>query len=137
MLGEIRDPAVASLATTAALSGHRLLCTLHAATPAMSISRLLDMGLEPYQLTSALHGVLAQRLLRRKSTDGYQGRVPVAEYATLDPDLRRAILARADADTLAGLLQARPGYQTLRQAAQAMIEQGVTDAAEVRRMLGD
>jgi type II secretory ATPase GspE/PulE/Tfp pilus assembly ATPase PilB-like protein len=47
MLGEIRDPAVAALATTAALSGHRLLCTLHAATPALAIARLLDMGLEP------------------------------------------------------------------------------------------
>ena len=137
MLGEIRDAAVASLAIQAALSGHRLLCTLHAATPGLAIARLLEMGLEPYQLTSALYGVLAQRLLRRKSPDGYQGRTPIAEYATLDPDLRRAILARADADTLSTLLQSRPGYQTLRQSAQHLIDQGITDEAEVRRMLGD
>lgn len=137
MLGEIRDPAVASLAIQAALSGHRLLCTLHASTPALAIARLLEMGLEPYQVTSSLHGVVAQRLLRRKTEAGYQGRVPVAELATLDADLRRAVLARADADQIATLLQSRAGYQTLRQAAQSLITQGVTDEAEVRRVLGD
>jgi type II secretory ATPase GspE/PulE/Tfp pilus assembly ATPase PilB-like protein len=137
MLGEIRDAAVASLAVQAALSGHRLLCTLHAGSPAAAIARLVEMGLEPYQLTSSLFGVLAQRLLRRKAPDGYQGRVPIAEYATLDPDLRRAILARADADTLNGLLQSHPNYQTLRQSAQALVDQGITDEAEVRRTLGD
>jgi general secretion pathway protein E len=137
MLGEIRDPAVAALATQAALSGHRLLCTLHAISPALAITRLLDMGLEPYQLTSSLYGILAQRLLRRKADGGYQGRAPIAEFATLDPDLRRAILSRADADTLATLLQSRPGYQTLRQSAQHLIDQGITDEFETRRMLGD
>jgi type II secretory ATPase GspE/PulE/Tfp pilus assembly ATPase PilB-like protein len=168
MLGEIRDSAVASLALQAALSGHRLLCTLHAATPALAITRLVDMGLEPYQVTSALHGVVAQRLLRRRasaktagqtssgsvgqtflsareepsankplSTSNYQGRTPIAEFATLDADLRRAILARADADTVSSLLQSRPGYQTLRQSAEQLTGQGITDENEVRRVLGD
>src|SRR5207237_4993168 len=67
MLGEIRDSATASLAIQAALSGHRLISTLHAGTPAGAIARLLEMGVEPYQLTSALFGVVAQRLLRRAS----------------------------------------------------------------------
>src|SRR5207249_6151874 len=53
MLGEIRDSATASLAMQAALSGHRLISTLHASTPAGAIARLLEMGVEPYQLTSA------------------------------------------------------------------------------------
>jgi type II secretory ATPase GspE/PulE/Tfp pilus assembly ATPase PilB-like protein len=65
MLGEIRDVATAQLATQAAMTGHRLITTLHASSTARAVSRLLDIGLEPYQLTSALHGVLAQRLVRR------------------------------------------------------------------------
>jgi general secretion pathway protein E len=137
MLGEIRDAAVASLAIQAALSGHRLLCTLHAGSPGSAIARLLEMGLEPYQLTSSLFGVLAQRLLRRKTPEGYHGRTPVAEFARSSPELRKAILARADAEDLATLLQTQPNYQTLRQSAQNIVNQGITDEAELRRVLGD
>ena len=89
MLGEIRDSATASLAIQAALSGHRLVSTLHAATPAGAIARLLEMGIEPYQITSALFGVVSQRLLRRKSpAGGYGGRVPAAEFVAMDAPLR-------------------------------------------------
>jgi general secretion pathway protein E len=137
MVGEIRDAAVASLAVQAALSGHRLLCTLHAGSPASAIARLLEMGLEPYQLTSSLFGVLAQRLLRRKTPEGYKGRVPVAEFARSGPQLRKAILARADAEELSTLLQTQADYQTLRQSAQDLVDQGITDQEELRRVLGD
>jgi type II secretory ATPase GspE/PulE/Tfp pilus assembly ATPase PilB-like protein len=138
MLGEIRDAAVASLAIQAALSGHRLICTLHAGSPGSAIARLLEMGLEPYQLTSSLFGVLAQRLVRRKTTDGsYRGRVPVAEFARSSPELRKGILARADAEDLASLLRSQAGYQTLHQAAQNLAESGITDPPEIRRVLGD
>jgi general secretion pathway protein E len=137
MLGEIRDAAVASLAIQAALSGHRLLCTLHAGSPGSAIARLLEMGLEPYQLTSSLFGVLAQRLLRRKTAEGYRGRTPVAEFARSSPELRKAILARADAEEISALLRDQPGYQTLRQAAQDLSATGITDEGEVRRVLGD
>lgn len=137
MLGEIRDPAVASLAVQAALSGHRLLCTLHAGTPASAIARLVEMGVEPYQITSSLFGVIAQRLFRRKVADGYKGRIPAAEFAAIDGDLRKAILSRDDAGQIAQTLQTRPGYQTLRQAAQQLVKEGLTDDAEVRRILGD
>src|SRR5258706_1435145 len=137
MLGEIRDAAVASLAVQAALSGHRLLCTLHAGSAGSAVARLLEMGLEPYQLTSCLFGVLAQRLLRRKTTDGYRGRTPVAEFARSSPQLRKAILARADAEEISAVLRDQPGYQTLRQAAQELAASGITDEAEVHRVLGD
>jgi type II secretory ATPase GspE/PulE/Tfp pilus assembly ATPase PilB-like protein len=136
MLGEIRDAGIASLAVQAALSGHRLLCTLHAATPASAIARLLEMGVEPYQLTSALHGVLAQRLVRRRQGETYSGRVPLAELATSDGDLRQAILERRDAQSLEALLRTRPGYQTLQQAAAALVAAGVTDSGEIQRVLG-
>lgn len=139
MLGEIRDAATATLAVQAALSGHRLIVTLHAGTPAGAIARLLEMGIEPYQITSALHGVLSQRLLRRiaaSPSQRYRGRVPVAEFVTMDPALRRGILERADADTLASVYSRQQGFQTLQAAAQQLARDGVTDEAEVQRVLG-
>jgi type II secretory ATPase GspE/PulE/Tfp pilus assembly ATPase PilB-like protein len=140
MLGEIRDAATASLAVQAALSGHRLVCTLHAATPGGAVARLLEMGVEPYQITSSLAGVLSQRLLRRvrSTADGrkYRGRVPAAEFAVIDTAARKLILDRADADTLQSHFGRQPGYSTLHSAAQLLIKQGLTDAAEVQRVLG-
>jgi type II secretory ATPase GspE/PulE/Tfp pilus assembly ATPase PilB-like protein len=137
MLGEIRDAATASLAVQAALSGHRLVCTLHAASPAGAIARLLEMGVEPYQLTSALFGVVAQRLVRRRSEGGgYSGRAPLAEIAVCTPALRAAVLDRADADRLRAAYESEPGYRALREAAAELVGRGVTDAQEVERVLG-
>ena len=137
MLGEIRDAATASLALSAALSGHRLICTLHAATPGGAIARLLEMGMEPYQISSSLFGVIAQRLVRKGSVaGGYVGRAPVAEFAPMTADVRLAILARSDADTLAGAIAARGGHVDLRAAAGELISRGITDSAEVSRILG-
>ena len=95
MLGEIRDAATATLALQAALSGHRLICTFHAVTAGGAISRLIEMGAEPYQITSAIFGVASQRLLRRKEGDGYRDRVPAAEFVRMDPLLRAAVLRSA------------------------------------------
>jgi type II secretory ATPase GspE/PulE/Tfp pilus assembly ATPase PilB-like protein len=137
MLGEIRDAATASLAIQAALSGHRLLSTLHAGTPGGAIARLLEMGVEPYQITSAVFALVAQRLLRRKAADGgYRGRIPIAELALMEGSLRKAILDRADVDRLQHAAAEQPGYQPLRAAAQNAIAQGLTDEPEVRRVLG-
>jgi len=137
MLGEIRDAATASLALSAALSGHRMICTLHAATPGGAIARLLEMGMEPYQISSSLLGVIAQRLVRKGSAAaGYAGRAPIAEYAPMTEDLRRAVLARSDASTLAKAIAARGGHIDLRQAAGEAVARGVTDSAEVARVLG-
>jgi type II secretory ATPase GspE/PulE/Tfp pilus assembly ATPase PilB-like protein len=118
-LGEIRDAATASLALQAALSGHRLVCTLHAASPGGAIARLVEMGMEPYQVTSALYGVLAQRLLRKRNPDGpgYRGRVPVAELALMNAEVREAVMRRSDADTLQRLTAQRgrpPIAETIR-----------------------
>jgi general secretion pathway protein E len=134
MLGEIRDAATALLAIQAALSGHRLICTLHAATPAGAITRLLDMGLEPYQITSATYGILSQRLLRRKASDGYRGRIPVAEFVTMDTAVRAATLRRADAGQMDDLAAAQPGHQSMHAAALDLVTKGITDQAEVDRI---
>lgn len=132
-LGEVRDAATATLAVQAALSGHRLVCTMHAATPGGAVARLLEMGIEPYRITSALLAVLNQRLLRRRIDDAYRGRLPIATWTPLDAEMRRAILAGADAAAIDAVTTGR----SLRDAADACVAAGSTDAAEVSRVLGD
>ena len=65
MIGEIRDEETARIAITASLTGHLVLSTLHTNTAAEALARLMDMGIEPYLLGSAVSGVLSQRLVRR------------------------------------------------------------------------
>ena len=64
MVGEIRDMETAEIAVQAALTGHLVLSTLHTNSAAGSITRLLDMGVDDYLLTSTLNGIAAQRLVR-------------------------------------------------------------------------
>ena len=65
MVGEIRDRETAEIAIQAALTGHMLLSTLHTNSAAAAITRLLDMGIDDFLLTSTLHVILGQRLVRR------------------------------------------------------------------------
>jgi general secretion pathway protein E len=65
MVGEIRDLETATGAVQAALTGHTILSTLHTNGAAAAVTRLLDMGVEPFLITSTLNAVLAQRLVRR------------------------------------------------------------------------
>lgn len=65
MVGEIRDVETAAIATHAALTGHLVLSTLHTNEAIGAVARLIDMGIEPFLITSSLMGVLAQRLLRK------------------------------------------------------------------------
>ena len=65
MIGEIRDMETAKIAIQSALTGHLVLSTLHTNDAASSLTRLLDMGIDDYLITSAVNGVLAQRLVRR------------------------------------------------------------------------
>ena len=64
MIGEIRDEETASIAIRAALTGHLVFSTLHTNSAAASISRLSDMGIAPFLISSSLLGILAQRLVR-------------------------------------------------------------------------
>jgi type IV pilus assembly protein PilB len=65
MVGEIRDPETAEIAIRAALTGHQVFSTLHTNDSTGAVTRLLDMGVEAYLISSSLEGVLAQRLVRR------------------------------------------------------------------------
>ena len=65
MIGEIRDEETAQIATRAAITGHLVLSTLHTNDAPTTITRLIDMGLEPYLVASSITGVIAQRLVKK------------------------------------------------------------------------
>lgn len=152
LIGEIRDPETAGSAIEAALTGHLVFSTLHAGSACGVIGRLLDMGVEPYLLTSGLRAVLNQRLVRRLcdqccpatgrptgcercAGSGYRGRLLLAELLTLDDPMRQAILARSDTTTLEALA-GRSRLGTLREAALNAVAQGRTTPHEIERVLG-
>lgn len=81
MVGEIRDAETAQIAIQASLTGHLVLTTLHTPDAMGAVTRLVDMGVEPFLLGATLEGVLAQRLVRRLCPDC--GRVPVFLDAAL------------------------------------------------------
>ena len=166
MVGEIRDRPTAEAALQASLTGHLLLSTFHAGSAAETISRLLDMGIEPYVLRSGLLGVVCQRLLRRlcrcarKCDDpdarlglpvdrvmvptgceacggtGYRGRFLLAEMLPIT----HAQLGRAilsRCDTARlEQLAVEAGMVTRWDRACRAVEAGLTGPAEVRRVLG-
>jgi general secretion pathway protein E len=79
MIGEIRDLETAQIAVQAALTGHVILSTLHTNDAASAITRLLDMGVEDYLLTSTVNGVAAQRLVRTLCSNCREAFAPVPE----------------------------------------------------------
>lgn len=156
MIGEIRDADTARIVVEAGLTGHLLASTMHSGTPAGAILRLLEMGIEPYQVTSSIWGVINQRLVRRlcpackRKTDaglfepvgcdrclgtGFKGRALIAEAVQLDGALRRAILARADLDELQALLGGK-GHRTLAEDGRRFVEEGQTTEEELAKVAG-
>ena len=88
LVGEIRDGETAEIAMRAAITGHLVFSTIHTNDAVSSINRLIDMGLEPYMVSSALVGVVSQRLVRRICTNCRESYEPEAydrEYLRLDP----------------------------------------------------
>ncbi len=147
LIGEIRDRETASIALEAGLTGHLVASTVHAGTAPLVFARLLDMGVEAFVLTTAVRGVLAQRLVRRtcRSCDGqgcdgcnqsgFAGRLPIAAWLPLGTNLRTAVLARADGEALAAAALA-DGMRGLRDDAQRLLAAGETTSEEVERVLG-
>jgi len=152
LIGEIRDHETAEIAFQAALTGHMVLSTLHTNNVPGAFVRLIDMGVEPYLVNAAVEGVSAQRLMRRvcaacanepgKRDDcpackglGYRGRIAVMEHSGVTPEIKRAVLDGADERRMREILEA-DGFTDLRTRAMRLVEQGVTDEAEVARALG-
>jgi general secretion pathway protein E len=83
MIGEIRDLETSQIAVQASLTGHLVLATLHTNDAPGAVTRLLDMGVEPYLLASTLNGVLAQRLVRKLCPECRQPHEPDASEKTI------------------------------------------------------
>jgi general secretion pathway protein E len=156
MIGEIRDLETAQIAVQASLTGHLVLATLHTNDAASAVTRLLDMGIEPFLLSSSLLGVMAQRLVRKlcahcKKFDGehwhavgcercghtgYQGRVGVYELLETTEEIRAQIHNRAsEAEIRAAAL--RTGMKTMRDDGERWLREGVTTQAELLRVTKD
>ncbi len=135
LVGEIRDQETAGAALEAGLTGHLVASTVHAGTGPQVFTRLLEMGVEPFVLTTAVRGVLSQRLLRKKQGDGYEGRVLVTEWLPMSAPLRAAVHRKDDVEAL-GVAAAEGGFKTLRAACDDLVARGVTTHEEVNRVLG-
>jgi general secretion pathway protein E len=163
MVGEIRDRETADIAIRAALTGHFVYSTLHTNDAPSAITRLTDMGVENYLISSTLVAVLAQRLVRvvcprckapagtRLAPDGgmvpcyrgagceqcfgtgYSGRVGIFELMELDDELRQLILRNADAVQLTAVVR-RHGMRNLREDGWMKVASGLTSADEVLRV---
>ncbi len=139
MVGEIRDLETAEIAIQASLTGHLVLATLHTNSAAGAITRLVDMGIEPYLLASTLSGVLAQRLVRKLDVtkqNEFRGRTGIYELLTVNDAIRQLIHdGRAEADITA--TAAKHGMKTLREDGMRWVENGVTSVEEVMRVTRD
>jgi general secretion pathway protein E len=148
MIGEIRDFETAQIAIQASLTGHLVLATLHTNDAASAVTRLTDMGVEPFLLSSSLLGVLAQRLVRKLcghcggagcshcNSTGYQGRTGVFELLTCNDDIRAMIHNKtSEADIRAVALKA--GMTLMRDDGERLINEGITSLEEVVRVTRD
>src|SRR5580704_3647200 len=163
MVGEIRDRETADIAIRSSLTGHFVFSTLHTNDAPSAISRLTDMGVENYLITSSLVAVLAQRLVRVicehcKEKDGtriaptgdivqcykgrgcdecfgsgYTGRVGIFELMELDDGIRQLIMKNQDAVAITNAAR-RIGMRNLREDGWAKVASGLTTADEVMRV---
>ncbi len=148
MIGEIRDFETAQIAIQASLTGHLVLATLHTNDAASAVTRLTDMGVEPFLLSSSLLGVLAQRLLRKLCRSchgagceqcgqtGYAGRSGVFELLITDDAIRAQIHSKAsEADIRAAALAA--GMMLMRDDGERLVQLGLTSREELVRVTRD
>ena len=156
MIGEIRDFETAQIAIQASLTGHLVLATLHTNDAASAVTRLTDIGVEPFLLSSSLLGVLAQRLVRKRCTycngslispalstgcthcgqTGYSGRTGVFELLVTDVAVKAQIHNRAsEADIRIASQQA--GMTLMREDGERLVAAGITSREELIRVTRD
>jgi general secretion pathway protein E len=163
MVGEIRDRETADVAIRAALTGHLVFSTLHTNDAPSAITRLTDMGVENYLITSSLVAVLAQRLVRvvcphckqpngtvlspegesvltyrgagcsECNGRGYSSRMGIFEMMDVNDEVRKLIMNNADASVLTRTAR-KNGMRNLREDGWRKIQDGVTTVEEVMRV---
>lgn len=167
MIGEIRDLETAQIAIQASLTGHLVLATVHTNDSVSAVTRLVDMGVEPFLLASSLIGVLAQRLVRQlcphcKEPDptyvdesgeagrafrprgcsqcrgtGYSGRLGIYEWLTMDDRMRRLVHEGVGEHVLRDTAREFGGLKLLQEDGQRWIQSGATSLDELMRVAGD
>ena len=151
LVGEIRDRETADIAINAALTGHLVLSTLHTNDAVGAVTRMLDMGVENFLVSSALFGVLSQRLVRkicpqchgkgktgnhqkckRCNGSGYKGRCGIFELLIVNDELRAAINRNVSSNELQEIA-IRGGMTTLKEDGLAKVASGITTQDELNR----
>lgn len=159
MIGEIRDLETAQIAVQASLTGHLVLATLHTNDAIAAVTRLVDMGIEPFLLSSSLLGVLSQRLIRLLceackvpdplhpgawravgcsvcAQSGFRGRAAICELLEVDQAMQALIHEAASEARMRELAQ-RNGFKNMREDAQRWLRAGSTSVDEVVRVTRD
>jgi general secretion pathway protein E len=146
MVGEIRDAETARTAIQASLTGHLVLSTLHTNDAPSALTRLIDLGVEPYLVSASLSAVLAQRLVRRVHgacggrgcaeclETGLRGRMGVFELLAVSDAVRALVTQGADAQRLRDAARAE-GMTTLVEEGARLVGEGATTREEVDRVL--
>ncbi len=144
LVGEIRDKETAELSVRAALTGHLVLATLHTKDSVSCVTRLSDLGIKPYLISSVLRCVCAQRLLRRTCRScggkgcmecegsGFKGRVAVSEVYTLGEEDREAV-RNEESEAFLKELMRKKGALFLSEDAVEKVKEGITCESEIRR----
>lgn len=134
MVGEIRDKETAETAIQASLTGHLVLSTIHTNDAVGAITRLVDMGVEPYLLASSVKMVIAQRLVRKISDEQkLSGRIGIFEMIKIDNDIKKLINENIDEDSIRN--NAFKKYISLTKDGESKVKQGITSDIELKRVL--
>jgi type IV pilus assembly protein PilB len=156
MVGEMRDRHSARIAVESALTGHLVLSTLHTNDAPTAVQRLVEMGVEPFLVASAIECVVAQRLARklceqcktpvgdgtfsaggcnRCGGTGYRGRTGLYEVMIVTQEIRKLIVDNASADAIAAVA-VEQGMRRLRDDGMDKVAAGITTLAEITRVTG-
>ena len=156
LVGEMRDTETAHIAVQAALTGHLVLSTLHTIDAVTGITRLLDMGVEDFLVTSTVNAVFAQRLVRKlcahckMPTDdsaseyaavgcehcghtGYEGRAVIYELFVISDEIRSLILKKPGATAIRTKAR-KLGMSSMYDCGMRQVAQGITSRAEILRV---
>jgi type II secretory ATPase GspE/PulE/Tfp pilus assembly ATPase PilB-like protein len=157
LVGEIRDRETADIAINAALTGHLVLSTLHTNDAPGAITRLMDMGIEGFLISSSLVGVLSQRLVRKicpnckgQGSDytmtgnkckhcggsGYRGRMGIFEFLKIDDEIRSSIAKSSSSAEIAAIAR-KNGMIPLIEDGREKVAGGLTTEAELLRAASD
>jgi type IV pilus assembly protein PilB len=146
MVGEVRDKETAEIAVQAALTGHLVLSTLHTNDAPSAVTRLIDMGVEPFLISSTVIGVVAQRLARKVCKEckgkgcnycyqtGMKGRTGIFEIMTVTNGIKKLIQEKASASEIKELA-IKEGMKTLQMSGEEKVKQGFCTKEEVSRVV--